>query len=221
MECSTPGFPVLHCVPEFAHSCPLSQWCYPTISSSATPFSCPQSFPASGSFPMSQFASDDQNTGASAPASVLPMNFQGWFLFGLTGLIALLSKGLSRVFCSTRCVTTTGYIRPLLRSTRSTSSSQLDVPEPPAILLSHYIGLSFSKTQPMEWSINTANCVAWQYRLCWLTGACIGAGEWQVTNVLAIQFIHKPQKYLVFLKMTCKRKLCITVEDNFCDMLTL
>ena len=82
-----------------SHSCPLSQWCYLTISSSAAPFSYLQSFPASGSFPMSQlFSSDGQNIGASAVASVLPMNIQGWFPSGLTGLISLQSKGLSRVF---------------------------------------------------------------------------------------------------------------------------
>ena len=80
-----------------------SQWCYLTVSSSATLFSfCPQSFPASGSSPMSQFfASDCQSIGASASASVLPMNIQGWFPLGLTGLISLQSKGLSRVFSST------------------------------------------------------------------------------------------------------------------------
>ena len=84
-------------------SCPLSQWCYLTISSSVVPFSsCPQSFPSSGLFPMSLlFASGGQSTGASASASVLPMNIQGWFPLGLTGLISLLSKGLSRVFSST------------------------------------------------------------------------------------------------------------------------
>ena len=73
--------------------CPLSQWCDPTISSSATPFSiCLQSFPASGSFPMCYlFASGGQSIGASA--SVLPISIQGWFLLGLTGLISLLSKG--------------------------------------------------------------------------------------------------------------------------------
>ena len=78
----------------------LSQWCHPTISSSVTHFSsCLQSFPASGSFLMSQlFASGDQSTGASASASVLSMNIQGWFPLGLTGLISLQSKGLSRVF---------------------------------------------------------------------------------------------------------------------------
>ena len=83
---------------------PLSQWCHPTISSSVIPFSsCPQSFPASGSFPMSQsFASGGQNIGASALASVLPMNIQGWFPLQLTGLISLLSKALSSVFSSTR-----------------------------------------------------------------------------------------------------------------------
>ena len=84
-----------------SNSCPLCLWCYPTISSSVPPFSsCPQSFPASGSFPISQFfASDGQSIGASA--SVLPMNIQGWFPLGWTGLISLLSKGLSRVFSST------------------------------------------------------------------------------------------------------------------------
>ena len=86
-----------------SNSCPLSRWCHPTISSSAVPFSsCLQSFPASGSFPMSQFfESGDQSIGVSASASVLPMNIQGWFPLGLTALISLLSKGLSRVFSNT------------------------------------------------------------------------------------------------------------------------
>ena len=81
---------------------PLSQWCHPTISSSVTPFSsCLQSFPAPGSFPMSWlFTSGGQCIGASTSASVLPINIQGWFPFGLTSLI-LLSKALSRVFSST------------------------------------------------------------------------------------------------------------------------
>ena len=83
--------------------CPLSRWCHPTISSSVTPFSsCIQSFWASGSFPRSQlFTSGGQNIGASASASVLPVNIQGWFSLGLTDLISLLSKGISRVFSST------------------------------------------------------------------------------------------------------------------------
>ena len=82
------------------NSCPLSLWCHLTISSSVTPFSsCPQSFPASGSFPMSRlFASGGQSIGASASASVLPINIQGWFPLGLSGLIFLQFKGLSRVF---------------------------------------------------------------------------------------------------------------------------
>ena len=85
-----------------SNSCPLSQWCLSTILSSVAPFSsCPQFSPSSGSFPMSQlFASGSQSIGASASASVLPMNIEGWFPLGLTGLI-LLSKGLSRVFSST------------------------------------------------------------------------------------------------------------------------
>ena len=79
-----------------SNSCPLSQWCHPTILSSVIPFSsCPQSFPASGSFPVSQFfASSGQNIGASTSASVLPMNIQNWFSLGLIGLISLQSKRL-------------------------------------------------------------------------------------------------------------------------------
>ena len=86
-----------------SNSCPLSQWCHPTISSSVVPFSsCLQSFPASGSFPMNPlFAAGGQSIGASASASVLPKNIQGWFPLGFTSLISLLSKGLSRVFSST------------------------------------------------------------------------------------------------------------------------
>ena len=83
-----------------SNPCPLSLWCHPTISSSVIPFSsCLQSFPASGSFPMSQFFTlGGQNIGVSASPSVLPMNNQDWFPLGLTGLISLLSNGLSRVF---------------------------------------------------------------------------------------------------------------------------
>ena len=86
-----------------SNSCPLNQWCHPTISSSVIPFSSYlQSFPASSSFPMSRlFSSGGQSTGASASASVLPMIIQGWFHLGLIGLVSLLSKGLSRVFSST------------------------------------------------------------------------------------------------------------------------
>ena len=81
----------------------LNWWCHPTISSSIALFSfCLQSFPASGSFPMSRLlASGGQSIGVSTSASVLPMNIQDWSPLGLTGLISLLSKGLSRVFSST------------------------------------------------------------------------------------------------------------------------
>ena len=86
-----------------SNSSPSSWWCHPTISSSVVPFSsCLQSFPASGSFPVCQFfTSNCQSIRASASASVLPMNIQGWFPLGLTGLISLLSKGLSRVVSNT------------------------------------------------------------------------------------------------------------------------
>ena len=87
-----------------SNSCPLSRWCHPTISSSVViPFSsCLQSFPASGSFQISHFfASGGQSTGVSASASVLPKDIQDWSLLGLTGLISLQSKGVSRVFSNT------------------------------------------------------------------------------------------------------------------------
>ena len=85
-----------------SHSCPLSQWSYLTISSSATPFFfCPQFSPASGCFPMSQvFKSGGQSIGAPESAAVLPMNIHGWFPLALIGLISLLSIGLSWVFSS-------------------------------------------------------------------------------------------------------------------------
>ena len=87
----------------YPNSCPLSRWCHPTISFSVISFSyCPQSFPASGSFPMSQlFASDGQSFGVSASTSVLPMNTQDWSPLEWTGWISLQSKGLSRVFSNT------------------------------------------------------------------------------------------------------------------------
>ena len=87
----------------WSNSCPSSWWCHPTILSSVIPFSsCLQSFPASGSFPMSQFfASGGQSTGVSVSASVLPRNIQDWFPLGLNSWISLQSKGLSRVFLST------------------------------------------------------------------------------------------------------------------------
>ena len=85
------------------NSCPLSQWCHLTISSSVGPFSSHlQSFQASGSFQMSQiFASGGQSIGVSASTSVLPMNTQDWSPLGWTGWISLQSKGLSRVFSNT------------------------------------------------------------------------------------------------------------------------
>ena len=87
----------------YSNSCPLSQWYLPAISSSVIPFSsCLQSFPALGSFQMSQFfVSGGQSIGVSASASVLPMNIQDWFHLGWTGWISLQSKGLSRIFSNT------------------------------------------------------------------------------------------------------------------------
>ena len=103
MDCSTPDFPQSPAPGAYSDSHPSSQWCHPTISSSVIPFSsCLQSFPASRSFPVSQFfISGSQSIGVSASASALPMNIQDLFPLELTGLIFLQSKGLSRVFSNT------------------------------------------------------------------------------------------------------------------------
>ena len=102
MNCSTRGFPILYNFLEFAQT-PLTWWCHPTISSTVARFSsCPQSFLGSRSFPMSWLlAPGGQSIGASASASVLPMNIQGWLPLRLTDLISLKSRGLLRVHSST------------------------------------------------------------------------------------------------------------------------
>ena len=104
MKCRMPGFPVLHYLLEFVqtHVYWASDAIQPSYPLLPTVFSCPQSFPASGSFPMSQlFTSSGQSIGASASASILPKNIHGWFPLSLTGLISLQSEGFSRVFSST------------------------------------------------------------------------------------------------------------------------
>ena len=104
--------------------CPLSQWCHPTISSSVIPFSssCPQSFPASGSFQMSQlFTSGGQSIGVSASTSVLPMNTQDSSPLGWTGWISLQSKGLSRVFSNTTVQKINSLVLSFLHSPTLTS----------------------------------------------------------------------------------------------------
>ena len=103
MDCSTPHFPVLCYLQSLLKSMSLNRWCHPTVSSSVTQVSsCLQSFPASGSFPRSQFFTwGGQSIGVSTSASVLPMNIQDWFPLGWTDLISLQSKGLSRVLFNT------------------------------------------------------------------------------------------------------------------------
>ena len=112
---STPG--------GYPNSCPLSQWCHLTISSSVIPiFTCLQSFPASGSFPMSQlFVSGGQSIGVSALTSVLPMNIQDWSPLGWTGWISLQSKGLSRVISNTTVQTINSSVLSFLYSPTLTS----------------------------------------------------------------------------------------------------
>ena len=103
--------------------CPLSWWCHPAISSSVIPFSsCLQSFPASGSFPISQFfTSGVQSIGVSGLASVLPVNIQDWFPLGWTGWISLQSEGLSRVFSNTTVQSISSSLLSLLYDPTLTS----------------------------------------------------------------------------------------------------
>ena len=104
MNRSTPGLPVHHQLPDFTQThVHQVKWCHPAISSSVVPFSsCPQSLPASESFPMSQlFTWGGRSIGVSASASILPMNTQDWSSLEWTGWISLQSKGLSRVFSNT------------------------------------------------------------------------------------------------------------------------
>ena len=107
----------------YSNSSPLSLWCHPTISSSVVPFSSHlQSFPASGSFQISQlFTSGDQSIGVSASTSVLPMNVQGWFPLGSTGWISLQSKGLSRVSSNTTAQSINSSVLSFLYSLTLTS----------------------------------------------------------------------------------------------------
>ena len=107
----------------YSNTCPLSWWFHPAISSSVVPFSsCPQSLPASGSFPMSQlFAWGGQSIGVSASASVFPMNTQDWSALGWTGWISLQSKGLSRVFSNTTVQSINSSVLSFLHSPTLTS----------------------------------------------------------------------------------------------------
>ena len=107
----------------YPNSCALSQWCHPAISSSVVPFSsCPQSLPASGSFPISQlFASDGKSIGVSASTAVFPMNTQDWSPLGWTSWISLQSKGLSRVFSTPQFKSINSLVLSFLHSPTLTS----------------------------------------------------------------------------------------------------
>ena len=128
-----------------SNSCPSSRWCHPTISSSIVLSSCLQSFPASGSFPMSQFfASGSQSTGVSASTSVLPMNTQDWFPLGWTGWTSLQSKGPSRVFST-----------PQFKSISSSVLSFLDSPTVTSIhdywYPIYYLGSALIPKASIDW----------------------------------------------------------------------
>ena len=143
----------------YSISCPTSGWCHPTISSSVIPFSsCLQSFPASGSFPMSRlFISGGQSIGASASASVLPMNIQGWFPSGLTGLISLQSKGLLQLLQDSSSSLLQHY------------SSKASILWHSAFQLSHWVTIPFSRGyfQSRDWT--QLSCIAGGFFTIWTT----------------------------------------------------
>ena len=154
-----------------SNSCPLSWWCHPTVSSSAGPFSSyHRPFPASGSFPMSQlFASGGQSIGALASTSVLPMTIQGW----LTGLISLLSKGLSRVFSSPRfesidTLVLSPLYGPILRSV-------CDYGKTIALTIRTFVG----KVMSLLFNMLSGFVIAFLSRSnCLLTDSCCNCPEW-------------------------------------------
>ena len=124
MDCSIPGFPVLHYLPELAqtHACCVGDAILCILSSVAPLSSHLQSFPASGSFPMSQlFAAGGQSIGVSASTSVLPMNIHSWFILGLIGSMSLLFKGLSKVFSRTQFESINSLVLSLLNGPTLTS----------------------------------------------------------------------------------------------------
>ena len=154
-----------------SNSCPLSWWCHPTVSSSAAPFSsCHRPFPASGSFPMSQlFASGGQSIGALASTSVLPMTILGW----LTGLISLLSKGLSRVFSSPQLESINTLVLsplygPVLRSVH-------DYGKTIALTIRTFVG----KVMSLLFNILSGFVIAFLSRSnCLLTDSCSHRPQW-------------------------------------------
>ena len=136
-----------------SNSCPLTQWCYLTISSSTALFSyCPQSLPSLGSLPMSwPFTSGSQSTRASGSASILPINIQGWFPLRLIGLISLLAKGLSRDFANTtvqKCLLRSAFFmvqfsHPYMTTGKTTALTRWTfVDKVMSLLLNHCLGLS-------------------------------------------------------------------------------
>ena len=163
------GFSVLHCLPEFAQT--HVHWVggnHPTISSSVVPFSsCPQSSLASGSFPVSRlFPSAGQSIGASASASVLPMNSQGWFPLGLTGLISLLSKSLLQH--------------------RSSKASILQCSASFMVQLSH-LYVTTGKTIALTRRTSVGKVMSW---LLILSRFVIGRRQWQPTPVFLPRGFH-------------------------------
>ena len=166
----------------FSNSCPLSQWCHPTLSSSVIPFSsCLQSFPASGSLTMSQFfASGGQSIGASASASVLPMNIQDWFPLGWTGLISLLSEGLSRVFSST-----------------TVQKHQLFSPQPFFIVQLSHLYMTTSKNHMQMITTSTKQISQLSYYFHWVFGSNLRK-YWEITMKMKVAIwvcLFAPSKF--------------------------
>ena len=169
----------------YSNSCPSSQWCHPIISSSVVPFSsCLQYFSASASFPMSQlFTPGAISIGASAPASVLPVNIQDWFPLELTGLISLLSKGLSRVF-SNNTVQRHQFFgtRPFLLSSSHSCTWLLEKPSVQFSSFQFSRSVMFNSLQPHELQHARLLCLSPSPGVC--TNSC-PLSQWCQPNILS------------------------------------
>ena len=167
MNCSMPGLPIHHQLPEFtqSHVHWQCQWCHSTISSSGIPFSCLQSFPKSGSFPMSQFfTSGGQSIGVSALASVPPMNTQDWSPLEGTGWITLQSKGLSTVFSNT-----TVQSCPLLFDPMDCSLPGSSVHGMLQVRILGWLAISFSRESSQTRDQTWVSCIAGRFFTFWVT----------------------------------------------------
>ena len=198
MDCNMTGFPVLHYLLEFAQIHVHWVGDDPAISFSIATFSsCPQSFPASRSFPKSRFfSSGDQTIGASASALVLPMTIQGWFPLGLTALISLLSKGLSRVLFSYWLFNLVQYSHSVMSNSlqpHGLQHARFPCPSPSPRVHSNscpWVGDAIQPSHPLSPSPPTFNLSQHQGLFQWVSSLH------QVAKVLELQLKHQSFQWI-------------------------